>query len=458
MRWALLVAVAAACTHGHVEIPTAPPGRTLSIYMPAQAPDPQVVAAEETIRERVIEDGGDPGPAPTRADAALGYVDDRRWIELAPGADLVLSDLPPAADLDSLIVEPLGEAGPGALSIAQCTRAPTLVGALADLSHASGLVGRAVDVRTSDGAVQRGTVKAVDQGGLWLDADHRSVRVDAARIASLRVAGGDDPVRCAAHGAPGRHLVRIAYASAGVAWKAVHRVEVAIGTDGASGTATVRTGFEIDAPGWTGDAEIALWRGLPGEGDPPERVWNGSAGLGDAVTVWSAPKTVPAHLVSIFRGAMVSPSDSPTDPYWRQQSVGDVFTWLALDAPLPAGDALVSVTVGGGPVRIAKGALAPVATAARMALWADPDLRGLRQKTYQSGDEHGMREHLAFSVTNLSDHPRAVWIEEELRPAKRRKVLHAKPAAAVDDGVLRVQVTIPAGGLERAAADVVYDL
>jgi hypothetical protein len=141
-----------------------------------------------------------------------------------------------------------------------------------------------------------------------------------------------------------------------------------------------------------------------------------------------------------------------------EEGAGDVQTWLALDAPLPPGDTLATVSVGGGPPRVAKGALAPGAGGARMALWTDPELRGLRQKTYQSGDTKGLREHLAFSVANLSDHPRTVWIEEELRPAHRHRIVHAKPKVDVEDGVLRVQVTIPAGGLERASADVVYDL
>jgi hypothetical protein len=264
-------------------------------------------------------------------------------------------------------------------------------------------------------------------------------------------------VRCAVRGAPGRHLVRVAYATGGVAWKAVHRVEAVIGADGETGTAIVRTGFEIDAPGWTGDADIALWRGLPGAGDPPERVWSGRAGLGEAVTVWSAPKKVGARLIAIYRGAVVSPGESPTDPYWRQSSIGDVATWLMLDAPLPAGAALVPVSIAGGGPRVARGNFAREGAGARVALWNDPELHGLRVKTL-SGDQQEMREHLAFSVVNHADHPREVWIEEELRPARRRRVVRSKPKVAVDRGVLRVQLTVPPNGVAGGDADLAYDL
>ena len=51
----------------------------------------------------------------------------------------MLDELPAAANLDSLIVEPLGEQG---LTIVQCTRAPALATALSNLANAHGLPAR----------------------------------------------------------------------------------------------------------------------------------------------------------------------------------------------------------------------------------------------------------------------------------------------------------------------------
>jgi hypothetical protein len=458
VRGAFASVVLAGCASTQTIVPSAPAGRSVSIYMASTPADGQLDAAVETLRARIAANGGDPGP-PVQAHAtALGYVDDRRWIDLAPGGALELADLPATADLDSLVVEPLGEpAGPQALAVVQCTRAPALAAALSGGAAGHALVGRTVDVHLIGGGSARGTVRAADDEGLWLDDGGRAVRVDGARVTGLRVSGGAGLVRCAVRGAPGRHLVRVAYATSDVAWHAIHRVDVAIDAHG-DGKATVRTGFQIDAPGWTGDAQVALWRGLPGADDPPERVWSGAAGLGAPVTVWSQAREVPAHLISVFRGAVASAGESATDAYWRQQSTGEVRTWLVLDAPLAAGTALVGVTVAGAPPRMVEAALERTGDTARAPLWIDPELRGLRIKTYQSGDEHGLREHLAWSVSNLSDHARPVWIEEELRPARRHRLVNARPKLDVTGGWIRASLAVPPAGLAHASCDVVYDL
>jgi len=440
--------IVAGCVHARLAPVTARPGRSIAIYMPA--------------------DGTSDGDA-----RALGYVDDRRWIEVPAGGELALTDLPAAADLDSLVIEALGD-DRADVAVVQCLRAPDLGGALADLGNARALVGRTVDARLADGGVARGTVRAVDGDGLWLDRDGRAVRVQARRVTSLRIAGAraGTPIRCRVRGAPGRHLIRVAYATSSLGWRAVHRVEVKL-TGASDGSATVRTGFQIVAPGWTGDAELALWRGLPGAGEPPEPVWSGAASLGGDVTVWGEPHAIAAHLVTIYRGAVVTESDSPRDPYWRQQSTNEVRTWLVLDARLPAGAAVValadgaagaaapsdSVTRGGTAApRIANATAEVAGDTTRVPLWLDPGLRGLRVKAYQSGDEHSVHEHLGVSVSNLGDRPRAVWIEEQLRPSRHHAIVGARPPPEVVAGWLRWKLTVPAGGVAKVACDLSYDL
>ena len=181
---AVVIQAAAGCVHRPPPaIPTAPPGRSVAIFMSADPPPPPELArAEQVIRDRIRQAGGEP-PPPAGPDA-LAYVDDRRWIDLPADGDLVLPELAPGADLDSLVVEPLG--APGALALVRCARAPSFAGVVGGARRGRGggggpaqaLLGRSVEIGLDGGGTVAGIVRSVDDAGFWLDDGGRRVRVE----------------------------------------------------------------------------------------------------------------------------------------------------------------------------------------------------------------------------------------------------------------------------------------
>jgi len=462
---AVAAALAAGCAHPPPTAPAAPPpGRAVSIFLADEPPaSPELAAATRTIRDRIRQAGGTP---PTARPGATAYVDDRRWIDLPPGGELVLPELAPGAQLDSLVVEPLD--APGAIAVVSCARAPTFAGLLAGkggaarpasdraLAAGAALVGRRVGITFAGGGRTAGVVRSVDDDGLWLDQGGQRVRVERALIVRLHVeAPAAADVHCRVRGRPGRHLIRIAYAAAGVTWRAVHRIDAVLG-QGRSGRATVRSGFRVAAPGWTGAAAVTLWRGLPGAGAPPARVWSGSLELDTEVTVWTPPRQAPVHVVDVYRGAVAGGLEAPSDPYWRQSSQSGVYAWLVVDLPLERGAAVVAAAPAGDAPRTVQAQVEPDGARARVALWRERELRGLRVKTPISAGDHALRERLSFSIANSGDGPREVWIEEELRPARSVKVGSGKPRFTRRDGWIRTRVTAPPGGLAHARVQLDY--
>ena len=156
-----------------------------------------------------------------RRDGVDGYavVDDRRWIDVAGGA-LEIDRVDPRADLPSLVIEPL--AG-GALQIGACLRD----------------------------------------------------RLPRAAFAPL--------LRCAALGAPGRHLVRALYVVPGLGYRAQHDVAMT-----AAGQAAVVSRFAVVTPAWQVRAELALFDGTPGGPHPAREVVRGTAMLDGGIAVLAA--------------------------------------------------------------------------------------------------------------------------------------------------------------------------
>ena len=105
------------------------------------------------------------------------------------------------------------------------------------------------------------------------------------------------------------------------------------------------------------------------------------------------------------------------------------------------------------PARVAQATAERDGDTTRVPLWTDAMLRGFRVKVYASGDEHVLRERLGLSVANLADRPREVWVEEELRPARRRKVLQqaARRCRSRTDGSGSSSPFRPAGSPRRRA-------
>jgi hypothetical protein len=79
----------------------------------------------------------------------------------------------------------------------------------------------------------------------------------------------------------------------------------------------------------------------------------------------------------------------------------------------------------------------------RFRLWVVGEIRGSRSKIMLGGDREGLAEELVFLLWMVDGVAREVVIEEELRPARRRRVMKAWPVApTVHGGVLRSRVRV----------------
>src|SRR5262249_37651571 len=92
-------------------------------------------------------------------------------------------------------------------------------------------------------------------------------------------------------------------------------------------------------------------------------------------------------------------------------------------------------------------------------LWIDEQLRGRRDRWSRSPGDAAMIDRFAVSIANLGETAREVWIEEALRPARRRTVRNAWPAApALLATVLRMKLIAPPGKIERGGFEIEYEL
>jgi hypothetical protein len=81
-----------------------------------------------------------------------------------------------------------------------------------------------------------------------------------------------------------------------------------------------------------------------------------------------------------------------------------------------------------------------------MRLWTVVDMYGSRTKLWLGGDRTGLAEEMVFVVWATGSVGRDVVIEEQLRPARRRRVLKPWPTKpVVRDGVLRTRARVEPG-------------
>jgi len=370
---------------------------------PAAPPTPA-----NTLREGVsiaLYDGHDNG--------AYGVVDDRRWIDVTGGAlvldhllDLVLDHVDPGADLPSLVIEPL--AG-GALEVGGCLRdripAPPVV------------------------AVPDGQAPVVPVRAMF------------------------SPVlRCAVHAEPGRHLVRLLYVSPALGYRAQHDIAMT-----APDRATVTSRFAIVTPAWQGRAEVSLFDGLPGGEQPPREVARGTILLdGGTAVIAVPPREARAELRRVYRGA------GQDDGGVRRDSQPAVWVWLELDgvalAPGPVHAHVALAREGVRDIHVPAAGRRQAAAMLRLPLWIDDQLHGKRDRWGGSLDDQAVVDKFMVSVANTGTTTREVWIEEKLRPARRRTVTHAWPSEPIIiKNLLRMKLAVPAGKIERAGFEIAYE-
>ncbi|HWU87271.1 MAG TPA: hypothetical protein VN253_08350, partial [Kofleriaceae bacterium] len=89
--------------------------------------------------------------------------------------------------------------------------------------------------------------------------------------------------------------------------------------------------------------------------------------------------------------------------------------------------------------------------------WTARSLRGSRQRTALRGDGATIADRVELSVANLGAEPREVWLEEPLRPARRRDVVHARSARpAVEGDAARLKLVVEPGTTERVSFTIRY--
>jgi hypothetical protein len=269
----------------------------------------------------------------------------------------------------------------------------------------------------------------------------------------------DTTVRCAVTGASGRHLVRILYVSTTLKYRAEHDVVVT-----ATDHATVTSRFAIETPAWHDHAELVLFDGIPGSERLPHEVARGGVVLDGSIAILAVPaREVPGRLRRVFDGAVATPDLQGADAAWYGDSVKSVIVWLELpNLRLAPGAMRAHVELAGEPVRdlnipdAARQQASPDAPL-RLALWTDELLSGTRQRFADVGDTQ-LAERVMQSVANLGDTPREVWIEEHVRPARRRKIERAwpsKPMSGAD--LVRSKVIVKPHAIERVGYTIEYE-
>ena len=382
------------------------------------ASTPAVTTQEAGISIAIYDGGG----------TSYGVVDDRRWVTIA-GGGLELDHIDPGAALASLVIEPLGGEP---ITIAQCARArlPETPSKPTTVIYPG--------VRSSRRPMPKPVVKT-----------RPAVTVDRF----------DTTVRCAATGGTGRHLVRILYVSTTLTYRAQHEFLVTTADH-----ATVTSRFAIETPAWHDHAELALFDGIPGGERLPHEVVRGGVTLDGSIAILAVPaREVPARLRRVFDGAVATPELPGSDAAWYGDSVKTVTVWLELPGlRLAPGSVRAHVEVPGEAVRDIDVSEPPRQQASsdaplRLALWADDTLTGTRQRFTDQADTQ-LAERVMQSVANLGDMPREVWIEEHVRPARRRKIERAWPSKPMSgDDVVRSKVIVKPHAIERVGYTLEYE-
>ena len=437
----VVAALAAACGRPHPRPPVDPPeGISIAVY-------------------DALEEG-------------FAVIDDRRTIEVT-GRRVLLDRIDPGAALPTLVIEPLG-ASRGALAIEQCARER---------------------LRPDPTEAPRPALVPAPKPA---DADAAEPAPD------LQAEGVASPlVACTVTGAPGRHRVRVHYVARPYRFEARHEIAMT-----APDRATISTRFTLPTPAWGARAEVVLHDGAPGGGEPPREVGRGSVALDGGTAVLAVPpREVPARVVRVYDGMTRHAGIEKTDLAWGRDSQHDVGVMLLLEDPrLLRATAHVRISLGGGDTyeigtfagsdwaessetagqralraQLEEGVMgrsraarpvptpqapspavraappAPAEGPRRLLLGLDPLLRGTRKRSLDRATGASLADRVELTVSNTGGEPREVWIEEPLRPAKRREIARAHPIKPETVGdVARARIVVGPGKIERLGFTVRY--
>jgi hypothetical protein len=474
-RLALIVmsgAVGLGCPRGGERGPTAitaADGLSVAIYT-GWEDDPDAAKAAAAATPQPYYDGyyqpTPPQPAPTpKRRRSVAVVDDRRTVEVDADGAIRLPDVAEGIELASLIVEPLDGRR---FAVESCAR---------ELGKGGALPVRQATIVTDEGAEISGLLRTRTADGRgWIledEAGHTHFVLGTPEKVILPGATALE-VRCEVDAAPGAHRVRLAYTTRDLSWRASYRADVTAEPEGAA-VARIQPTYTIAGTGVIGSrhASVSLLVGLPGDEIAPRLAWRGEVDLGsDAVSVQPEAREIAAHVDHIYRGAVTSDADitQVRTSWWRQYYHTDVWVALAIapddadqHSDLPGGPVLIEVTQG-ETTRQADGTWPEPedGKGIDISMWPASEVFGFRERrvVMDTGGQQGgqLVEQYLFSVSNMSDQPITVWVEEELRAgAANREIRKNWPSKGKRRGVvLRFRVTIKPQNIERLGFEAEY--
>ncbi len=265
-------------------------------------------------------------------------------------------------------------------------------------------------------------------------------------------------LRCAVTAAPGTHLVRVVQHTPLPGFHAFHTAHY----DGGE-RAKLTTRFVIKSLTWGKQrAALTVFEGLPGGDRSPSPIARGEVVLDGSTTVLANPPIeAPARIRVIYDGGVTAATALPTDPAWRRDSRTTVATVLELDGvDLAAGQ--IEVRFSGVQLRdvtVAQRDRGRVGDTLRLQLDSVTTLRGERRNTADvSTGKSGtsITNKITITVSNLSDEPKPVSIEEQLRPGVKRVTTQLPPTAKLVGDTVRADVVVPGRGNQRLELKVTY--
>ncbi len=265
-------------------------------------------------------------------------------------------------------------------------------------------------------------------------------------------------LRCAVTAAPGTHLVRVVQYTPLPGFQTLHEAHY----DGGE-RAKLTTRFVIKSLTWGRQrAALTVFEGLPGGDRSPSPIARGEVVLDGSTTVLANPPIeAPARLRVIYDGGVTTGAASPTDPAWRRDSKTIVTTVLELDGvDLPAGQ--IDVRFVGVQLRdttVAQRDRERGGDTLRLQLDSVTALRGERRNTVEvSTGKSGklITNKIAITVSNTSDEPKSVTIEEQLRPGVKRVTTQLPPTAKLVGDTVRADVVVAPRGNQRLEIKVTY--
>lgn len=266
-------------------------------------------------------------------------------------------------------------------------------------------------------------------------------------------------VTCRVTAAPGPHAIRVVQITPLAGFRTFHQV-----TYGGGATAKLTTKFVFTTPAWHEQrAEFAVFDGLPAGEQPPKQIARGSLVLDGTTTVLANPTVeVGARLRAVFDGAVRDPSVAPTEASWGRESRSVVSNVLELDR-VELGAGQLDVHFEGVMQRDASVALGDrerVGDQLRLILEPVPGLRASRRNFVDVSLRRGktIQQRITLSVTNDGLEPRALAIEEHLRPRLARVLADVPSAMKLVGDTLRADVVIPPHETIELAFRVTYVL